>query len=403
MEKRYLWSFLGMVLMGSMLTGPSSDILATKTVAPEGTFQVGVRVINIEHADKPMPALVWYPARHSSSDDPYVYNTGIQGMARENASPHGSAAPYPLVVFSHGMGGCAPQHVFVNENLASHGYVVYAPDHDESAMCHIRGEPDISSARLTWSVLKNNFNLSGVVMDLFGEMMAKRNYDFSYRPAEVNAVIDRALKDNASSASFMYRMIDSQRIGMCGHSLGGYTGLMIAGMPYYCDSDPSKQECDFNHITLDNTPNPCCLEYIREMEPRAFKDSRVKATLAMSPAIMFPELDRAAAALDQPVMLINGDDENFEVPWSPLQVIYDNAPPPKYLVRLKNTDHMTAVDSTLAIPLAKIALPGFRFRFKEKANAYKRLSVFFFDRHLKGMEGKRLPESDFATVWKDES
>jgi len=400
MSRYYLRAHFGLVLAVCLCMSSPSQMTAVKTVGPDGPYDVGVRVVNIDYKGQTMPVMVWYPAE-ASSQAPYLYNTSIKGVAVKNAMPYQPAGPFPLIVFSHGMGGCAPQHVFINEELASHGYVVYAPDHDESAMCHIRGKPEISSARLTFSVLKNNFDLSGVVMDLFGEMMRERNYDFSYRPAEIKAVIDRALADNADVSSFMYGMIDPAKIGMSGHSLGGYTGLMIAGMPYHCDVELSSHQCDFDNISLHNTPNPCCLEYIRKLGPRAFKDDRVKATLVMSPAIMFPQLGRAATGLDQPIMLINGDDEDFEVPWQPLQTIYDNAPPPKYLVRLKNTDHMTAVDSTLAIPLARIALPGFRFHFKEKAKAYNALAVYFFDRHLKGEEDEKLPSSDFAEVWRN--
>jgi len=39
----------------------------------------------------------------------------------------------PLVLFSHGLGGCALQTIFFTEELARHGYVVAAPDHADAA------------------------------------------------------------------------------------------------------------------------------------------------------------------------------------------------------------------------------------------------------------------------------
>src|SRR5271154_6050647 len=47
----------------------------------------------------------------------------------------GTAAPaagYPLVVFSHGYGGCNTQSVFLMEALAKAGYLVLAPNHADA-------------------------------------------------------------------------------------------------------------------------------------------------------------------------------------------------------------------------------------------------------------------------------
>ena len=42
--------------------------------------------------------------------------------------------PYPLVVFSHGAYGVRFQSVFFTAYLASHGYVVVAPDHPDNCL-----------------------------------------------------------------------------------------------------------------------------------------------------------------------------------------------------------------------------------------------------------------------------
>lgn len=395
------WLF---VVVLAFYAGPVAGRAATKTVAPDGPRPVGVRVMHLTIGGQTRPLLVWYPAADSARGrSAMVYNTGLQGDAVREAEPDRAAAPYPLIVFSHGMGGCAAQHVFINENLASFGFVVIAPDHQEAQMCHLEGKPEIGAGRLTWSVLRHHFDLSGVVFDLFGDMMKQRGYDFSYRPAEIKAVIDLALRENQDPPSFLRGLIAPDRIGMSGHSLGGYTTLMVGGLPFYCDPAPPADQCQLDDLALDRLPNPCCFDYVRTAGPFGFRDPRVKAILVMSPAVMFPDLPRAAAALQVPIMLINGDDQNFEVPWAPLQTIYDYAPAPKYLLRLQQTDHMTAADSTLTLSLARLVLPGFRSHFRDKAQAYKEYSVAFFNLYLKGQAPPTnlldQPLNPFVEIW----
>jgi len=397
---------MGWVVMCALALalGPAAGGAAVRAIAPDGPYPVGVKVLNVEIGGESRPLLAWYPAAASASFRPPVtYGTGVRGWAVRDAEADRGGAPYPLIIFSHGMGGCAAQHIFFNENLASLGYVVMAPDHDEAAMCHIGGGAEIGAGDLTWSVLKNNFDLSRVVFDLFGRTMAERGYNFSYRPAEIKAVIDMALEQDRDPAAFFHAMIAPDRIGMAGHSLGGYTTLMVGGLPFYCGQAPPPERCRMDDLALDRLPDPCCFDYVRDAGPFGFRDARVKAILVMSPAIMFPDLPRAAAALKLPIMLINGDDQRFEVPWTPLQTIYDNAPPPKYLIRLRKTDHMTAADATLNLSVARLVLPGFRSHFPDKAQAYKQYSAAFFDRYLKGAAGDVLdrPLNRFVEIWSE--
>ena len=395
-------SWLAILIMVISVPAAAS---AAKVPVPDGPDHVGVRVMKAEIDGRTAPFLVWYPSDQKDGV-PYRYGTKISLQAVLDAPPDRAGAPYPLVLFSHGMGGCAAQHVFINENLASHGYVVVAPDHRESAMCHINGGAEISAARLTWSVLSHNFDLSGVVMDLFGDMMKNIGYDFTYRAREAAAAIDRALEWNQRPDSFLKGMIDPNRIGMSGHSLGGFTTLLVGGMPFYCNPEPPPaSECSFQNIGLRNIPNACCLDYARKMQPFQYRDERVKAIFVMSPAVLFPELERASAALKVPIMLVNGDDKRFEVPLEPIQTIYNHAPQPKYLIVLKDTDHMTAADSTLAVSLAGFILPGFRSNFEKKAEAYNQYCVAFFNKYLK-QEGPTdalaRPVNDFVKIWSEE-
>src|SRR5262245_49275084 len=47
--------------------------------------------------------------------------------------PRGTASgPQPVIIFSHGFGGCGTQSKFLTQALAEHGYWVFAPNHRDA-------------------------------------------------------------------------------------------------------------------------------------------------------------------------------------------------------------------------------------------------------------------------------
>src|SRR5690349_7691512 len=47
----------------------------------------------------------------------------------------------PLVIFSHGFGGCAAQSEFLTDALAARGYFVVAPNHKDAHCKQVGGRP----------------------------------------------------------------------------------------------------------------------------------------------------------------------------------------------------------------------------------------------------------------------
>ncbi len=122
----------------------------------------------------------------------------------------------PVVIFSHGFGGCPTQSTFLTKALADNGYWVFAPRHAD-AKCGGRGiagsrpeEPFRSPEK--WS-------------------------DTTYRDRrdDIRAV-EQALRGDAR-----YRgRADFTRLAYVGHSLGGYTVLGLAGAWPSWVSQPPK-------------------------------------------------------------------------------------------------------------------------------------------------------------------
>ena len=107
---------------------------------------------------------------------------------------------YPLVVFSHGSGGVRFQSWFLLQALASHGYVVVAPDHaGNTALDQLLGTAD------PFPVVAAN------------------------RPRDVSFAIDEVLARAADPSDPLAGAVDPSRVAVVGHSFGGFTALAVAG------------------------------------------------------------------------------------------------------------------------------------------------------------------------------
>lgn len=113
------------------------------------------------------------------------------------------ATRHPLVIFSHGLGGCPTQSRFLTEGLATRGYLVIAPFHRDAG-CGKRKAP----ARPTFPF----------------DQPARWNDDtYVDRVADVRAIVA------ALPSSALGTLADPTKLAVAGHSLGGYTALSLGG------------------------------------------------------------------------------------------------------------------------------------------------------------------------------
>lgn len=203
------------VIVGALLLaacgGSSSSKAATPTPMParSGTYSVGHDTISIPDAatGKTITADLWYPAvdgaqgtfaRYSLLPTAYFDSK----VAIEDA-PINSAGSFPFVVYSHGSGGQSFVASFLTEDIASHGYVVLSANHDGNTAAD----------------------------QLLGTSVTQDVNDY-IRPNVVEAEINWALAQSSGKASaypVLKGAIDEARIGLVGHSYGGYTVLATAG------------------------------------------------------------------------------------------------------------------------------------------------------------------------------
>jgi predicted dienelactone hydrolase len=161
-----------------------------------------------------VPIELWYPTTatykgmdlESGTCDRFEIAPGIpEGFQQAVRDAEPSAGPYPLILHSH----CAASHrrdaALLAPHLASHGYVVAAPDHAGDTVGEV-----LADATATGSGAARR--------------RASDEDTIANRPQDAVLAIDRVLEgaDPAIAA-----IIDHDRIGTCGVSLGGWTGLRV--------------------------------------------------------------------------------------------------------------------------------------------------------------------------------
>jgi predicted dienelactone hydrolase len=229
--------------------------------------------------------------------------------------PDATPRPLPVILFSHGYRGCNTQSSFLMRALAAQGYVVLAPNHRDAAcgkMARARGPEERFARPNAWT-----------------------DHTYEDRRNDIAGLIDTMRKQVPWSS-----LIDWTKLGLAGHSLGGYTALGLAG------------------------------------GWESWKLADIKAVLALAPwcepFARHGALDRVTAA----VMYQGGSADLFITPSLRRPAgCYDKTPLPVYYVELRQADHLAWTD--------------LQQRFQDSVTHY---SVDFFNAYLKGASPAPLKE-----------
>lgn len=200
---------ISMVLVFSLVTIPA--IVFPQYKEPEMTGEYKVKTISYTFKD---------PNRIETFTD-----TGENRKLNvEFWYPEETNEVYPLIVFSHGAFGVKMSNTSTFMELASNGYVVCSIDHPYHAAGTIdtEGNLTIGSNKFIQEVIDINKYIYSdkEEFELFDGWMSLRTED-------INFVIDTIINNAENNIAEVYGLVDTNKIGLIGHSLGGAASAQL--------------------------------------------------------------------------------------------------------------------------------------------------------------------------------
>jgi predicted dienelactone hydrolase len=287
-----------------------------------------------------MDVTIWYPALNEDGAEesivyPYMTNPDssmgmeptVTGQAIAEAPYDLDNGPYPLVILSHGFSLGRTGYAWLAEHLASHGFVVVAPQHYE----------------LVDETLSDFWRASIT------------------RPQEIGVVLDYVEAQSTADGEFA-GLMDTEQIAVVGHSYGGYTALAMAGARI--DIDGMESLCATAEETNDPNAWLCgmVLPYVADMAELAgfdeipeglwpsWGDDRVDAIVSMAgDAYFFNEAGLSEISI--PVMAMGGTaDTGTPYAWGTQPTYEYVSSPTKVRAAFEDAEHMIFGATCEALP-----------------------------------------------------
>ncbi len=217
----------------------------------------------------------------------------------------------PVVVISHGLGSKPEFFADAAIHLASHGYVVVAPQHVGS---------DFEQQQAL---------LRGLSSQLF------LTDEFINRPLDISYVIDTLERRNIREFDGTLVL---DKVGVFGHSFGGYTALATAGATI--DFEYLERECAFiGRVNISLLLQ--CQALNLERKDYNFRDERVAAVIAHNPVNRSIFGPQGLSKIQIPLLLGAGSyDPATPFVFEQLRSFTWLTPPNKYLVLEEGQAHV---------------------------------------------------------------
>jgi predicted dienelactone hydrolase len=321
--------------------------------APTGPYPVGIvdRELVDEERGRRLMVSVWYPAAARGTPAPLTHYpdavttalgnlAGLPGVvfqqmgyvtlaASQDVPMAAEDAPFPVLIFSHGLVGLRLQNSSTLQELASWGYVVVALDHTDAAAVTVFPDGETSFYDLAKFAVPSDVEPDITMMD---------EHVFPAWIADQRFVYD-TLEQWAQDDPLLAGQLDLERIGSFGHSFGGATAVEVCRVDNRCRASVNMDGGLYGETATLHAVRPLLL-----------------MTSAESAQYM--------EAVDKWTSMI------------------DNADAPAYWLELPNSTHFSFTITQLLSPL----LAPDNFDPRGGLSVVDKYLRAFFDRHLRGVE-----------------
>lgn len=251
----------------------------------------------------------------------------------------GGSGSYPVVVFSHGLGGSRDGAQYLGEYWSTHGYVCVFVQH-------------VGSDSSVWQPVKEQGRAA--VMERM--QSAINGSTFSNRIGDIRFVLDEIERRNSAKGPLQGKF-DVSRIAIAGHSYGANTSLTMVGQKYFLG------------------------QYGKD-----FADPRIKAAIYLSPPanLKGKTPQQVFGGISVPGLLMTGTEDNAPIGSTRAEerrLAYDGMTAPhQYLVTFIGGDHMIFNGAT-----RRSEKPG----DKQMIGEIERVTTAFLDAYLRGDDSQQ--------------
>lgn len=253
-----------------------TTLLLTTIAATANADSAGLQISQVEmpHHNSAARVATWYPTATTAEPTLYADNAVFQGVpAHMNADI--KEGQYPVVMFSHGMGGTDRAQAWLAAGLAERGIITVVLNHTNSTW----GNFDMSKGVAHWT-----------------------------RAQDMQVALDVLLSDPAFAGN-----VDMTQVMAAGFSFGGWTALSLggavgnhAGTVQTCMDNIDMVACE---MLLTDEVN------IQGVDPEvwnaSYADARITHVTAIDPGLVWGlDASNVDALLPSPLMIGFGGDQD---------------------------------------------------------------------------------------------
>ena len=228
----------------------------------------------------------------------------------------------PLVVLSHGFGADRYFLRYIAEHLASHGRTVVSLEHPGSNLQALQG-----------------LSVDPAIVEAPSKLLPAS--EFLDRPRDVSFVLDRLADLNERS---VYRgLFNTEEVSIIGHSLGGYTGLALAGAQL--DLRSLQTFCqDIQPLGVSPADWLQCAAVDLDEQQANLSDDRIKQVMAMNPLIGQLFGEAGLSAVKVPTLFLTATKDSVTPTLDQQLTPFTQLTEQKYLLAVIGGTHLSSGD-----------------------------------------------------------